>query len=343
MNKQRIRGKNRDEPRARSREDGTSLIELMIAMTLGLLVVGAMTSIFINNSQARRELDKSAQQLENGRYAIQLLRDEISQAGFYDALAAVPGGVTTASPCSESLTEWKASMGIAVEGVNGGSFPCVSSPKSNTGMIFVQRASTAFTTLADRGAAYLQVSLCGEQYVSTAPDSQFKLKTPPAGTDVKIPVPEPVVFNLQDVDCKTTRLAPVRQYLRRIFFIDRNNVGADGIPTLKRVQFGANQTMGNAEALVEGIDDMHFEYAIDTDANGSPDLYSEAPSGAQLPDIVGVRVWLIARAIEPTPGYTDGKTYKLGTKADYTPADRFKRHVYSTYIEVIHPVARRTK
>lgn len=326
-----------------SREDGVSLIELMIAMTLGLLVVGAMTSIFINNSQARRELDKSAQQLENGRYAIQLLRDEISQAGFYDALASVPGGAITASPCSESLAEWKASMAIAVEGVNAGSFPCVVSPKSNTGMIFVQRASTAFTTVADRGVAYLQVSLCGDQYVSTGPDSQFKLKTPPAGTESQQAVPEPTVFNLQDVDCKTTRLAPVRQYIRRIFFVDRNNVGADGIPTLKRVQFGANQALGNAEALVEGIDDLHFEYAIDTNSDGSPDEYDETPAGAELADIVGVRVWLIARAIDPTPGYTDGKTYKLGTKADYTPADGFKRHVYSTYIEVIHPVARRTK
>ncbi|NMG74523.1 PilW family protein [Aromatoleum diolicum] len=319
--------------RSLSAERGVSLVELMISMTLGLLVIGAMTTIFINNSQSRRELDKAAQQLENGRYAMQILEDEISLAGYYTTLSIVDSPPsTTASPCSADLDVWKASMDIAVEGVNAGNFACIASSKAGTGMLFVQRASTAITApgALDANRGYLQVSLCGNEYVSTTPDIRFKIKTPGAG-----------VFNLKQIDC-AANLAPVHQYIRRVFFVDQNNVAGDGIPTLKRVDFSPAGA-GTAVALVEGIDDLHFEYALDTSGDGSPDLFSEAPAANQLINIVGVRVWLIARAIDPSPGYLDAKTYQLGSKDPIAPGDAFKRHVFNTYVELTHPVARRTK
>lgn len=314
---------------------------MMIAMTLGLLVIGAMTTIFINNSQARRELDKAAQQLENGRYAIQILRDEISMAGYYDALATVPSPPSiTANPCSTNVDTWKSSMDIPVQGVNAGNFICITTARAGTGMLFAQRASTATTApdLLNASLGYIQVSLCGDEYVSAVPDKPYRLKT---GTNA---------FDLQDIDCTSANRAAIRQYIRRVFFIDGNNVAGDGIPTLKRADFRAEALgAGNPDiqALVEGIEDLHFEYAIDTNGDGSPEEFIESPethpAGNQLTNIVGVRVWLIARALDPTPGYNVGKTIKLGSRDAVTFSDTYKRHAFSTYIELIHPVGRRTK
>ncbi|WP_407279973.1 PilW family protein [Aromatoleum evansii] len=312
---------------------------MMIAMTLGLLVIGAMTTIFINNSQARRELDKAAQQLENGRYAIQLLRDEISMGGFYDAIASLPGtpASTTANPCSTDVDVWKGSMDIAVQGFTPETFPCPISVKSGTGLLFVQRASTAITApdALNPDNGYLQVSLCGDEYVSAVTDKPFRVKNG-SGT-----------FDLMQIDCKTTNRAPIRQYLRRAFFIASNNVAGDSIPTLKRADFRAvalGSTNPDVQAMVEGIEDIHFEYAIDTSGDGSPDLFSDNPTAVQLPHIVGVRLWLLARALEPSPGYdASTKTFTLGPKGPVQFADNYKRHVFSTYVELIHPVARRTK
>ena len=50
---------------------GFSLVELMIAMTIGLLLLSGLAAIFVNSSDANRELQKTAQQIENGRYAIE--------------------------------------------------------------------------------------------------------------------------------------------------------------------------------------------------------------------------------------------------------------------------------
>jgi len=62
---------------------GFSLIELMVAITIGLAVLAGLTTIFSNSSATYGELEKTAQQIENGRYAIDLIGQDLRHAGFY--------------------------------------------------------------------------------------------------------------------------------------------------------------------------------------------------------------------------------------------------------------------
>ena len=64
---------------------GFSLVEFMIAITLSLIVLVALTAMFISNMRAREELERAAQQIENGRYASQILTEELQMAGYYEA------------------------------------------------------------------------------------------------------------------------------------------------------------------------------------------------------------------------------------------------------------------
>ena len=67
----------------RSRESGFSLVELMIASTIGLLILTAMISVFVSSMQSRNEVDKSSRQIENGRFAVEMLKEDIQLAAFY--------------------------------------------------------------------------------------------------------------------------------------------------------------------------------------------------------------------------------------------------------------------
>jgi type IV pilus assembly protein PilW len=62
---------------------GFSLIELMVALTVGLLITAGLTTLYVNTSGSYSELEKTSRQLEDGRYAMQILSDEIQHAGFY--------------------------------------------------------------------------------------------------------------------------------------------------------------------------------------------------------------------------------------------------------------------
>src|SRR5258706_3127190 len=84
---------------------GASLIELMTAITIGLLILVGLTSVFVNSSTSNRELKNTAEQIENGRYAIDLLSQDIRHAGFYGELSTLPTVPATApDPCAVPAT-----------------------------------------------------------------------------------------------------------------------------------------------------------------------------------------------------------------------------------------------
>src|SRR5438132_3238678 len=81
---------------------GFTLVELMVGLVIGLLVLLAATVAFLNVSNARREMEKTDRQLENGRYAMQLLTDDISLAGYWGEFdpTAVTAPAAMPNPCS---------------------------------------------------------------------------------------------------------------------------------------------------------------------------------------------------------------------------------------------------
>ena len=83
---------------------GISLVELMVAMVLGLILLLGVTTVALNASQSYGELNKASQQLENGRYAMQVLRDDVRHAGFYGEYTALVTPVSLVDPCSVSLS-----------------------------------------------------------------------------------------------------------------------------------------------------------------------------------------------------------------------------------------------
>ncbi|MGE3106280.1 MAG: Tfp pilus assembly protein PilW [Lysobacterales bacterium] len=65
----------------RARSTGFNLIELMIAMVLGLLVVGGAVSIFVTNQQTYRATESLGRIQENTRTAFEIMARELREAG----------------------------------------------------------------------------------------------------------------------------------------------------------------------------------------------------------------------------------------------------------------------
>jgi len=59
-------------------------------------------------------------------------------------------------------------------------------------------------------------------------------------------------------------------------------------------------------------------------------------------NVVEVRMHVLARSLEATPGFTDTKTYVLGNTGTLGPFnDGFKRHVFTTSVRLVNPAGRR--
>ena len=62
---------------------GFTLIELMIAMVIGIVILLALSGVFLNTSRTNTELAKTNSVIENGRFTLQLLQDDLVHAGFW--------------------------------------------------------------------------------------------------------------------------------------------------------------------------------------------------------------------------------------------------------------------
>lgn len=329
-------------PHGRRGAAGFSIVELMVAIAIGLIVLAALTALFVNSSANRREIDRSATILENGRYAMSVLKSEFSLAGYFGTLSVPPGN--TEQPCSNLVTDWSGSLNRHVQGSNQNDTTldsCFSTAagwplrKTGTDAILIQRASTCVAgsvaesgcaAMAD-GNAYLQVSECGDEYQTTA----FVLVT---GSNLSnFPLKNRVSGGTA---CGASGTAPIRMFYRSIYYVDAANrlMRADRIPAGAWIA---------PVVIAEGIENIQLEYGFDTNNDGTPDLFGPSPSGtATWGDAVGARVWLLARAGTATTGFANAKTFVMGD-VSVAPTDGFKRHVFSSYIGFVNPSGKRFK
>ena len=98
---------------------GFSLVELMVAVTIGLLILLAMSTLLSQQSRSRDELDKSAGQIENGRYALVLLQNDLQHAGFYGVFGGtIAAPAALPNPCATTNAAIDESLGMPVQGYN---------------------------------------------------------------------------------------------------------------------------------------------------------------------------------------------------------------------------------
>jgi type IV pilus assembly protein PilW len=72
-----------------SRQNGVSLIELMVAMVIGLFLILGVTQIFISNQRTYLFQQGQMGNQENGRFALAILSQELLKAGYRSSLGTV--------------------------------------------------------------------------------------------------------------------------------------------------------------------------------------------------------------------------------------------------------------
>ena len=85
---------------ARRLASGFSLVELMVALTIGLIVLTVLATVFSQTSSGRGELDRVTRLVENSRFAADIIGDDVRHSGFYGTFLPPPDTVfVDPSPC----------------------------------------------------------------------------------------------------------------------------------------------------------------------------------------------------------------------------------------------------
>lgn len=70
------------KPYLSDKQHGMTLVEILIALALGVFLIGGLLQIFQGSSQSSRMLDNLSRIQENGRFAIHFMTRDIRSAGF---------------------------------------------------------------------------------------------------------------------------------------------------------------------------------------------------------------------------------------------------------------------
>jgi len=263
-----------------SAQCGFNLIELMVASTIGLLIMTAVLTLFLNVSRSNDEMSKTNILIENGRFAIQLLQSDIAHAGFWDtyipdfddltqktAPADIPAGVPW--PCLD-YSSWTSSiitnrLGIAVQVHDSAPSGCasvVTNRKSGTDILVVRHVATCIAGAAGceaevTGKLYFQVSRCESDTVS------YVLST--------------TGHNLREIKCIDE--APKRRFISHVYYIrDYSVTVGDGIPTLVRSELDLESGAVKAKAavaLIDGIEGFRVELGVDRISGSGLNIISD--------------------------------------------------------------------
>jgi len=154
----------------RDRQQGVTLIELMIAMVLGLVVLGGVTAIFLANRETYRVSEGVNRMQENARFTFEVLGRSIRAAGSNPC-----GATNVANVLNNRNIDWWANWGNAVRGyeANDAQFP--------------QPVGSGVAQRVDRTDALILMSgALDEGVVITRHDpnsAQFKVNTPQHGLE----------------------------------------------------------------------------------------------------------------------------------------------------------------
>lgn len=253
-------------------QSGVSLVELMISLTVGLVISGVVASVFLGNQQSYKIQEGLARMQENGRFAMQLMANDIQGAGYRgcvpintpavnlitDSFAsrfgtAIAGNDATASAWSPALDAAISALTpvplvstnsdvITVRGVQSGAARTTAVPTTNT---------VAYDSLAGLVPGdYVLLAKC-----DTTPSSNIftimNTTTPTSGT--------------LTANANITSLAPVGSSIRKMLtttYYIAQPAGA-ATPSLYRQQ-------GNAapQEVVQNVAAMQILYGVDTAITG---------------------------------------------------------------------------
>ncbi len=336
-------------------QKGFSLIELMIALVIGLILIAGVLQVFVGSTVTYSMQSGLSKIQENGRFAMSFLARDLRQAGFSgcsgestiantlrDASGALPSyldftasvggvdnvaglvlGTNTVAPGSDVVEVRYADsaggcdLSIGDHNANSAQFKCQKNHNFVKGDILV-------VTDCKTTAIFQQTNVNNNGTVATVNHNTGNSTdigncTKFLGSPVNCPTGTKYEFNSGSV-------------LRMVFyryFVATNSLGE---PALFRqsVSNNAGVTGTTADELVEGIEDMQILYGEDTSGDGNADYYVPFDEVTDDDDIISIRVSLLVRSIEDS--IVQGGQTLAFNGANPTFNDGHLRKVFTTTI-----------
>lgn len=330
-----------------TKQQGYSLVELMVAITIGLFLLGGIGAVFVSSKQTYRMQDSLWQLQDSSRFAMEFLIKDLRMAGFRgcNSNAIIPVNTLNNS------TDFNYNFMVGVQGfeaAGSGWLPALPtdissanpSPSAGGDVITIRRAqepgigvtapfmnSNSAALHVDAGNNLSQLDIILVTDCTAAAILQISGANPDtSGTiahNTGVGIPGNSSSDLGKIfrdDAEVMKLVTVSYFIAPSVYVASNR-------SLWRKVGGAAP-----EELAEGVENMQILYGEDTDNDRSVNRYVTADSVTDMNQIMSFKLSFLMVTLEdniaskPLPYTFNGATV--------TPADRKLRRVFSTVVNL---------
>lgn len=308
-----------------SPQRGASLVEIMIALLLGLLLAAAIFQVYLGTKQSYRLQDALARRQETLRYAAQTLTRDLRMAGYRGCLRDAGQVRNTLNNPAEYLYNFA----LHVQGFDAAAIGWNPGLDASVGTVAAGTDVLTLRTTLDTGVMITQ-------------------SMPSTSADLKVPAnlsPAPFIAAGGDIvlitDCGGAAVFQVTQYtvasgnvvhnagttvipgnatqdlgrrypagsellhIATVSYFIRDGAAGAGLALWRRVGTAAEQE------LVDGIENMQVQYGEDLDGDQTPDRFAAANNVGNWRNVTTVRIALLAAAPSPSLDAPDPRTFTL--------------------------------
>lgn len=297
-----------------------TLIELLVAMTIGsFLMIGAV-QVYNQSRQAFVLNESIARVQETAQFALDTIETDLRMASNYGRNsrgtavegrslpgADNPNNLPTPATCG---VRWALDAARPVEGENNTyTLACAATggAQANSDNVTTRRASVQPVALDDDRLQIQSTRIQGQIFSDN--------NVPPA-------------FNA------TT--SATHNLVVNTYYVAADSALIPGVPTLRRKSLG---TSGGIPAVIDeevapGVENLQLQLGVDVNADNTVDRYVNPgdpiitpgnPAFLPAARIITARIWLVVRSIDPEVGIEDNTDYEPGDVDLGQPGDQFRR------------------
>lgn len=319
---------------------GFGLVELMVAVTIGLILLGGIGYVYLGSRQTFRTQDDFSRIQENVRYALDQVGVDVRMAGYAGCLNAA--SIDPANPSSGpaigviSNTPPAIGLGEAMRGYDSVAWSAPGTAPANwisgTGVFVITRASEASVNLTGNTTptnANFQIAgnpnnfvagevllvancLTADVFTATAVSNSGSTVTIAHAASGNTVTPPNTVYSYDDT-------AEMFRMVSNMYFIGTNPAG---VPALYRRPLN-----GNAEEVVDNVENIVMRFGIDTDNDFVVNSYVSPSAVTNWRQVMTLRLSMVFRSNSNNVA-TQVQPYVLeGTTVTPATTDRRLRQV----------------
>lgn len=346
-----------------NKQKGLSLIELMIAITLGLILMTGVIQVFLSSKTVYSTQQALSRIQETGRLAIEFLARDIRMAGFMGCATRSAEMVITNT--LNNSAEYQYDFGTALMGYTAAALPV------GHGLAPLPTANTDFFVLRGSYGAGVQVTQNNNGAQVFVSDIGEEAGACPGGGTRYSGICQGDILVL--TDCTKARVFQATHVSDTASEINLRHDGSGAIPGNALTSWGGasapddevfkpgaellttttityfigtgtsgrpslwQNVNGNNLELLEGVDDMSVRYGVDENEDYVPDDYLLAGDvdAADWSKVVALRVELLVASVEDGV-LPETQTYSFEgvDNIEPDPADRRLRQVFTTTVGI---------